>query len=118
MRRDDLLITSEVTRIELSRAIEGARLRGLIADLESARLRRALTDALQRMTVFPLGDEVLELAAAPFGAAVSTLAALHASTAEVVRDDAPDLVFWTHDSERATAALARGLPVEGLDHRG
>jgi hypothetical protein len=113
----DLLITSEVTRIELARTIELARLRGSIADLESARLRRALTDALQRMTLFPVADEIVQLASAPFGAAVPALAGLHAATAQVVRDEAPDLVFWTHDVERATAALARGLPTAGLSTR-
>ena len=96
------------------RAIEHSRLAGLLHDLSAARLRRAVGDALKEMSVFPISEEVTELASAPFGSVVAAVDALHVATAQLIQRHADEVIFWTHDAERAAAAMTRGLMVAGL----
>lgn len=113
---DDRLVSSHVVEVETFRAIDRARLTGLLDDRETAVKRKELRDVLTRLDLVAVDTAVIDRAKASFGVNVRSLDAIHVATAEIVAGEAAgdSLEFWTHDSRQAIAAQARGLTVRGL----
>ena len=109
----DLPITSELTRVEGARTIDRARIRGDLTDAEVAQKHQALTEQTERFLLLPLDHIVMRRAADTFPTTIGTLDALHLATALIWRDEEPNLVLATHDSELAIAARALGFDVYG-----
>jgi predicted nucleic acid-binding protein len=112
--RGTLATSSELIQVEAARALDKARFGGSLDDAEVAVVTRELQKLFARMHLFPVSEEVLELARASFPIRVRVLDALHVATAQVIRAEAADLEYWTHDQDAASAAMVRGLDVHGL----
>jgi hypothetical protein len=110
------LVSSKLLEVETFRAIDRARLLGLMGDAETAIKRKELSDLLSMLDLAPVDDVVIEGARSSFSVNVRALDALHVATAEVLLREAEgeSLEFWTHDERQATTALSRGLDVHGV----
>jgi predicted nucleic acid-binding protein len=117
------VVSSELIEIETCRAVDRERLIGNLDDAETARKRKELDEMLGMLDLVPIGRRVVDLARDPFSVNVRALDAIHVATAQVLArtlsDDDTDeaLTFWTHDERQATAALSRGLDVQGAEVR-
>jgi predicted nucleic acid-binding protein len=111
----DRIVSSRLVEIETARAIDRERLLGRLDDAETARKRKELADLLARLDLAAIDADVIEHAKSPFAVNVRALDAIHVSTAEILAAEAAGepLEFWTHDDRQATAALSRGLTVQG-----
>ncbi len=107
-------VSSELLQVEAFRALDHARLGGLLDDLQMARKSKELFALLSNVHLFPVSAEVLELARATFPIRVRALDALHVATAQAVTAEVGPVDFWTHDAGMACAATVRGLEVFGL----
>lgn len=109
--------TSELTKVEVRRALHRSRAERRITtvELDTAIEQLAIIEA--SIEFLPLAPVVLALAAEATPV-VKTLDALHLATARQVRALAvPELVFATHDRQVAIAAAALGFPIEGVEFR-
>jgi len=107
-------VSSELIRLECLRTIDRARIRLGLDDRRVARHRADALEAIDTMTLVPLGSTVLERAASPLPTLLGSLDAIHLASAMLVRELWGDLALATHDVALATAALAVGLPVQGV----
>jgi predicted nucleic acid-binding protein len=113
--RFDLRITSSLADVECLRAVESARLRGLLTAEEAGDRRRIAYALLRRMRRLGLSPSVLRRAGETFALPVKSLDAIHLASALIVRDRvAHDVVFATHDRYLGRLASVMDLPVIGL----
>ena len=110
------LISSRLVEVETARAVDRARLLGHLDDRTVARKRAELAEVLKRIDLVAIDDLVIARARDPFAVNVRALDAIHVATGELLRAEAEgeSLEFWTHDERQATAALSRGLTVQGI----
>ncbi len=112
----DRVVSSRLVEVEAFRAIDRARLLGLLDDAQTAIKRKELTDLVAMLDLAPVEDLVIDRAKDPFAVNVRALDAIHVATAELLAAAAvgEPLEFWTHDDRQASAALSRGLTVRGI----
>jgi len=107
--------SSELLRVEVLRAVDRARLRGVLTDNEVADIvikAHAIVDGLELLQLSP---SILNRAAQSFLTPLGTLDALHLATAvRLVESTGIELTFFTHDAELATAARSMNFEVEGV----
>ena len=105
---------SELLRVEVSRAIDRARLRGALTDREAASLVDQGRAVFDRIEFVVLSSSILNRAAQSFLTPLGTLDALHLATAlRLVEAGQNNLTFLTHDAELAVAARSVNLEVQG-----
>ncbi len=111
----DRVVSSQLPVVESFRAIDRARLMGMLDDMTTAVKRKELTDLLAMLDLAPIDQSVADRARGSFAVPLRSLDAIHVATAEVLSAAAPDetIEFWTHDERRAVAALSRGFTVRG-----
>jgi predicted nucleic acid-binding protein len=106
--------SSELIRVDVSRAIDRNRLKGGLTDRDVTNLidrAHAIFDGVEFVT---LSRSVLNRAAQSFFTPLGTLDALHLATAlRLVESIGIELTFLTHDTEFATAARSMDFKVEG-----
>ena len=107
------MVTSSLTEVESARTLDRMRLLGDLTDDELATFRETVARILGATDVINLDRQVLGRAAQPFPTPLGTLDAIHLASALLYRDDEPDLVLATHDTQLATAARASGVTVIG-----
>ena len=107
-------ISSEVVTVECLRAIERLRWTTSIDAAVLAERRATLLTVLKGFQLVAISSPVLERAGDPFPVFVATLDAIHLATATILREDAPDLAFATHDLRLGAAARAMGFEVTGI----
>ena len=107
--------SSELLRVEVLRAVDRARLRGVLTDNEVADIvikAHAIVDGLELLQLNP---SILNRAAQSFLTPLGTLDALHLATAvRLVESTGIELTFFTHDAGLATAARSMNFKVEGV----
>jgi len=108
--------SSQIVVVETHRAVDRARLLGLLDDHETATKRSELAELLAMMDLATVDDTVIARAKTAFAVNVRALDAIHIATAEILAAEVNDevLEFWTHDERQGTAALSRGLAVRGM----
>ena len=111
----DILVSSELTRVEVFQALNRLRALRQITEALANKKRSELRALLSALHLFPVGDEVLERAETPYPFGVRAVHAVHVATAEIVRIESPELEVFTHDPELAAAAAHRGFTVGGAD---
>lgn len=79
-----------------------------------AERRAEIIETLDSFELLPIDRLVLERAASQFPSALGTLDAIHLASAEVAREELPDLILATHDRELAFAARAVGFAIVGV----
>jgi hypothetical protein len=105
-----LIVTSELTTIECSRAIHRARAGRLVNDLQARALHTDYDAAVRQWDVLPMGDRVVHLASAPWPVEpVRTLDAIHLASVLVARDAWPRLHLLTLDRRIEANAKALGV---------
>lgn len=106
------VVTSELTRIECSRAIHRAASQGALDARQVASLLRHLDVATSQWDRMELRDRVADRASAPFPAEpVRALDAIHLASALVARDAWKDLMILTFDERVRRNAEALGFAV-------
>jgi predicted nucleic acid-binding protein len=109
----ELVIASELMRVEVFRAIDRLRVIGRLTDAQVPDMIASasrLVTSIEEIAIYPA---VLRRAASPFASVVSTLDAIHISTALLwMSDKADPLVFVTHDIQQSVAARLAGLDVQ------
>ena len=111
--RWEVLISSELSRVETSRIMDRMRLTGRMSDDDFADMRDSLRSLMSRVQLAPIAPEVLDRAAAPLPVVVGSLDAIHLATALLWMDDHREpLLFVTHDAQLAVAARLCGLEVK------
>jgi predicted nucleic acid-binding protein len=111
---DAALVTSRLTTVEATRALDRMRRQGLLAEPVYAERHGTALRMLGRVDRVHLYVAVLRRAGDPFPVPLGTLDALHLATALVVRDRRGDEVtVATHDAQLAAAARAVGLEAVG-----
>lgn len=108
-------VSSELVRLECLRTIDRARIRGALGDPDVARYRADVFGLLEGVTIVALDRPVLERAAEPLPTTLGSLDAIHLASALLARDQMADLRVATHDVALATAAIAMGFHVEGVN---
>jgi predicted nucleic acid-binding protein len=109
----EVLISSELARVETSRVLDRLRLTDRMSDDDLADMRDSLRSLMSRVQLAPIAPEVLERAAAPLPVVVGSLDAIHLATALLWMDDHREpLLFVTHDTQLAVAARLCGLDVK------
>ena len=107
--------SSELLRVELLRAVDGAGLRGAFTDNEVADIvtrERAILDGLKLLQLTP---SILNRAAQSFLTPLGTLDAMHlATTVRLAESTTIELTVLTHDAELGTAARSMSFVVEGV----
>jgi uncharacterized protein len=107
--------SSELLRVEVLRAVDRARLQGVLTDNEVADIvikAHAIVDGLELLQLSP---SILNRAAQSFLTPLGTLDALHLATAvRLVESTGIELTFFTHDAGLATAARSMNFEVEGV----
>jgi len=107
--------SSELLRVEVLRAVDRARLRGVLTDNDVADIvikAHAIVDGLELLQLSP---SILNRAAQSFLTPLGTLDALHLATAvRLVESTGIELTFFTHDAGLATAARSMNFEVEGV----
>lgn len=107
-------ISSEVITVECLRAIERLRWTTSVDAAVLAERRATVLTVLKGFQLVAISNPVLERAGDPFPVFVATLDAIHLATATILREDAPDLAFATHDVKLGAAARAMGFEVTGV----
>jgi len=107
--------TSEITRAEALRIIEGLRRRGKMTDAEVAESVQGLDRILRKLSVIHLNSFILNRAGQAFPTVIGTLDAIHLSSALLCQEhQQKELTFLTHDPQIGRAAHALGLKALGF----
>lgn len=116
LRDGDRIVSSQLVEIETFRAVDRARLVGVLDDAETAVKRKELADFLAMLDLLPIDGMVVDRAKSSFAVNVRALDAIHVASAELLAAEAQSepLEFWTHDDRQAVAATSRGLTVFGI----
>lgn len=111
----DRVASSRLVEVETFRAVDRERLLGNLDDAQTATKRKELGELLAMLDLLAVDDHVMDRAKGSFAVNLRALDALHVATAEVLASEAAGdpLEFWAHDERQATAALSRGLTVQG-----
>lgn len=112
----ELALTSELSRIEVFRAIDRIRLKGKLDDegLSDYVGRSNITFA--RFNEIFLDKPVLSRATLSFATVIGTLDALHvASALEWQERNEEKLIFLTHDKRQGIGARAAGFQASGFE---
>jgi predicted nucleic acid-binding protein len=105
-----LAMTSEFTRVEVSRAVERVGVLGQVSAAELGELSRDAASLFDPMHMLPLEELVLKRAAGRFPTVISAGDAIHLASALLWQHEAGEsLTLLTHDRQLRTAALACGL---------
>lgn len=108
----EIVVSSELLRVELFRVLDRNRLAGDLDDAELAARTDLARDFLARCHLIQISGAVLDRAAAPYRTAIGTLDAIHLATALLWQEENDELLlFLTRDRQLATAAVACGLDV-------
>ena len=111
--RWEMLVTSELVRVECFRSLDRLRLTGRLHDAQLADLSDTLRLVLRTFEQVPLAPIIQERAAGPFPSVISTLDAIHLATALRWMEEAGEpLLFVTHVAQLAVAARLCGLEVK------
>jgi predicted nucleic acid-binding protein len=112
----DRAVSSQLVEVETFRAVDRERLLGRLDDATTGIKRKELADLLNMLDLVPIDESVISRARSSFAVNVRALDAIHVATAEVLVEAAQGepVEFWTHDERQATAALSRGLDVQGV----
>ena len=113
LEKGGVAVTSRIAEIETFRAVDRARLQGHLTDMQTARKLSELAGLLSRLHLVPVSDDIIALARQPFAVNVRAIDAIHVATAQMLTAEVGPIAFWTHDVRQATAALSRGLDVNG-----
>lgn len=109
----DLIIASELMRVEAFRAMDRLRVLGELGEPQLADVIDSLVVLIGRIHEVAVQPAVLKRAAAPFPSVVSALDAIHVATALLWAEEHPEpLVFVTHDRQQSLAARLAGLDVQ------
>jgi predicted nucleic acid-binding protein len=109
--------SSDLLWIESNRVLNRIKLENKINDQDYAYLKSLLTDFYNSIHIIELDDQVKNRASELFPTAVGTLDAIHISSAILCKKEfeIPELTLLTHDHQMATAAVAVGLKVAGVE---
>ena len=110
---DEVVVSSELVRIEVMRTLDRLRVSGALSDGEHLARSTSALALLATMHLFPLADEVVDASCEKYAIEVSSLCAIHVATALQVSREVDGLQVWTHHPPQAIAALTRGLDVRG-----
>ena len=111
--RWDLLVTSELLRVEAFRAMDRLRLAQRVDASRLAEMAESLRILISRLQEVAMDPAVLARAAEPFPTVIGALDAIHLATALVwVQENREPLVFLTHDLQLAIAARTCGFEVK------
>lgn len=111
----DEACSSELLGVEARRALDRLRLEGVLDDDQVGAFHAALSRIERAVDGIRLTRLVLGRAALPMATPVKTLDALHLASALLWRERrSPDLIFATHDPQRARAARALGFECVGV----
>jgi len=112
----DRVVSSQLVEVESFRAVDRARLTGVLDDAQTALKRSELTAIFAMMDLVWIDTRVIERAKGSFAVNLRALDAIHVATAEILVSEGGGeaLEFWTHDERQATAALSRGLAIRGM----
>lgn len=109
----ELIITSELLRVEAFRAMDRLRVLRHLDEAQLADVIDSLVVLIGRIHEIAVQPAVLQRAAAPFPSVVSALDAIHVATALLWAEDHQEpLVFVTHDQQQSLAARLAGLDVQ------
>jgi predicted nucleic acid-binding protein len=111
--RWDLLVSSELIRVESFRSLDRLRLTGRLREAQMADAVDALRLLLKGFVQVPVESAIQDRAAGPFSAVIGTLDAIHLATALLWMEEGGEpLLFVTHDVQLAVAARLSGLEVK------
>ena len=102
-------VTSELTRVEVRRTMDRARLAGTLDDAEVAAGREHVEQLLAGFDMLAIDRRILRRAAEPLPTTLGTLDAIHLASALAARHRMPSLRLATHDFALARAARAVGF---------
>jgi predicted nucleic acid-binding protein len=106
----DLAISSELTRLEVMRAVDRIRVLSGATSEEMERLSGVAAMLLAPLELLPLRARVLRRASGPFPTVISASDAIHLASALLWQEDTGhDLTLLTHDRQLRAAATACGL---------
>ena len=111
--KGSVVVSSEVTRIEVARALDRMRVAGSLDDATHAQVLASANLLMATFHLMPLADEMIAAACEKYSVEVTPLCAIHVATAQQMMTETNGLQFWTHLAPQALAALARGLDVRG-----
>ncbi len=115
LRKGTIMASSTIVEVETYRAVDRARLTGLLTDDETAAKNKELSEMLSRVHLVSVSDDIIEQARATFPVSVRALDAIHVATAQMLLREVGPVLFWTHDRRQATAATSRALDVQGAN---
>ncbi len=112
LREADMIVASDLTLVECSRALVRAGVMGDLPEHEAAGRRRALESTATEWNVLSLGEEVVQQARRRFPSEpVRTLDALHIASALTARQLIPDLALLSLDKRVRENGSALGFDV-------
>ena len=112
LREADMVVASDLTLVECSRALARAGVVGDLSESEAAGRRRALESTATEWNVLALGEEVVQQARRRFPSEpVRTLDALHIASALTARQLIPDLALLSLDKRVRENGSALGFDV-------
>jgi len=110
MDEAEIVVTSQLTIVEIERAIHRAVALRLIKEASARRLRALLARELMKWITMALNDSVLARAAAAFPVEpVRALDAIHLATALAFSESFPELKILAFDRRISENATALGL---------
>lgn len=115
LRRQDVLVSSELIAVESVRTVDRLRLLGRLTTEEAADRLRSLHDWLEALDLVLLRPPVLRRAGEPMPTPLGTLDAIHLASALLWRESrGPITAIATHDAALGLAARSFGFDVEGV----
>lgn len=107
-----LVVSSELMRVEAFRTLDRWHLEGKLTDGEFADCVSELKTCVAAIEQVPIGPAVLKRVAGHLPVPVGTLDAIHLVSALLwMESNSDELVFVTHDRQQAMAARACGMEV-------
>lgn len=103
-------VTSELMEVEALRTLDRLRLTGELSSVQFAGYVSALRAIANGLEVVSVSSAILKRASASFATPLGTLDAIHLATAFLWMEvNSQELIFVTHDRQRAVAAQVSGL---------
>jgi uncharacterized protein len=111
--RWELIVSSELIRVEAFRSLDRLRLVKRLREVEVAELTGTVRSMLASFQQVPISSAIQDRAAGLFHAVIGTLDAIHLATALVWMEQTEEpLLFVTHDVQLAVAARLAGLDMQ------